>query len=683
MDTSQPKGMKPSDFRKKVTFREDSELSTDDTPAPRQRNSGFRSLISQAPPILRRRDPEDGTANLQQGQAGPSNKNVKEITLPDTSDEEYWWDTRSGDSRLRPTYRPMARSTPVEPELLISSDDPENDVRGPIRMDRIEEEATDESSTEVEEQLDRRMSFKVSDTIPPGIFYPSFMGNPESKLRIKLINQSLTAKNDNILHFLSADCECTTPISKLLIDIGKIDKRRLLESKPKKGQIITTLASKFRIFTGILKLKNFEEYTIQDLTTALENLADALKHYEIKTLRISKLHDMTDKITFSNFIDIIKKTLAKCDCTLYICYGTTSIPPDDVHEEILREHHDSLIGGHRGVTKTYRRIREKFFWPGLKQDVTEYIRNCSGCQELKLVRIKNKEPMVITDTPIEPFDKISIDTVGPRPVTTNGNKHILTIQDNLTKYCIAVPIENLKAETIADALARNLIAIYGAPRIILSDRAPELIGKVMQQLAEIFRIKQVSTSGYHPQSNGSLERSHLILTEFIRQYIEKYEDWDKIVPFAVFSYNTSNHESTNFTPYELVFGKLARTPSSFPSNRTETYTSYMSELVTRLNDLRAFATESLIKSKHRSKRLYDRKTRYHDYSCGDWVYVQKEARENKLDKTYVGPYKIVDVLEKNNVVLQTSNNKRILKHVDKIKPSYHSKNNNASSENSD
>ena len=99
----QSKGIRPSDFKKKVTSRDDSGSSTDEAPAPRQRNSGFRSLISQAPPILRRQNTEDNTADPSATQNGPSNKNLKEITLPDTSDEEYWWDSRSGDCRLRPT----------------------------------------------------------------------------------------------------------------------------------------------------------------------------------------------------------------------------------------------------------------------------------------------------------------------------------------------------------------------------------------------------------------------------------------------------------------------------------------------------------------------------------------------------------------------------------------------------
>lgn len=94
---------------------------------------------------------------------------------------------------------------------------------------------------------------------------------------------------------------------------------------------------------------------------------------------------------------------------------------------VFKEALDSLVGGHRRITKIYRRIREKYHWPVMKNDITEYIRNCQSCQEFELVRIKNKEPTVITDTPLEPFFKIAIDTMGSLPTTPNGKKYILTV----------------------------------------------------------------------------------------------------------------------------------------------------------------------------------------------------------------------------------------------------------------
>ena len=106
------------------------------------------------------------------------------------------------------------------------------------------------------------------------------------------------------------------------------------------------------------------------------------------------------------------------------------------------ENHQSKIGGHKGVNKTYKRIRERFFWPGIKEQVTEFVRRCNTCQEQKIIRAKTHEPMIITDTPIDTFDKVSLDTVGPLPTTSDGNKHLLTMQDNLSKYCLAVHNSN-------------------------------------------------------------------------------------------------------------------------------------------------------------------------------------------------------------------------------------------------
>lgn len=78
--------------------------------------------------------------------------------------------------------------------------------------------------------------------------------------------------------------------------------------------------------------------------------------------------------------------------------------------------------------------------------------------------------MIVSDTALHAFDEIAIDSVGPLKITPRGNKHILTVQDNLTRYCIAVAVPDIKAVTIVDALARHVIAIVGAAQVIISDQ---------------------------------------------------------------------------------------------------------------------------------------------------------------------------------------------------------------------
>ena len=77
---------------------------------------------------------------------------------------------------------------------------------------------------------------------------------------------------------------------------------------------------------------------------------------------MSKQNNLTDKIPFSTFLDTLKEALQNCECKISVCYGSTPPPsPDDIRNKIIEENHDSVIGGHRGITKTYIRIREKYF----------------------------------------------------------------------------------------------------------------------------------------------------------------------------------------------------------------------------------------------------------------------------------------------------------------------------------
>ncbi|KMQ87923.1 reverse transcriptase r [Lasius niger] len=81
-------------------------------------------------------------------------------------------------------------------------------------------------------------------------------------------------------------------------------------------------------------------------------------------------------------------------------------------------------------------------------------------------------------------------------------------------------------------------------------------------VARKFKIKHCKTTAYRPQANGSVERSHQVLWEYLKQYVDKNNEWDKCLKLASFSYNISVHEGTRHTPHELVFGKLARVPTS-------------------------------------------------------------------------------------------------------------------------
>ena len=187
----------------------------------------------------------------------------------------------------------------------------------------------------------------------------------------------------------------------------------------------------------------------------MQALKLAMKQTRTRTIRVSKVNDRLDNISVNIIRDTIRKKFIGEDVTFTICSGEVQIPLPEQRRSIIKEFHSSLTGGHKGITKTYRRIRERFHWPNMREDIQDFIRICRSCQLQKLVRIKTRQPMIITDTPADAFDKVCLDLVGPLPTTPSGNKYVLTMQDQLTKFCVGVPIANKRASTVSDAFAQK------------------------------------------------------------------------------------------------------------------------------------------------------------------------------------------------------------------------------------
>ena len=59
--------------------------------------------------------------------------------------------------------------------------------------------------------------------------------------------------------------------------------------------------------------------------------------------------------------------------TITLCHGKIKVSPVEIRPKIIAEYHGSLIGGHKGITKTYHRIRERYTWPGLRDEISEFI----------------------------------------------------------------------------------------------------------------------------------------------------------------------------------------------------------------------------------------------------------------------------------------------------------------------
>ena len=212
-----------------------------------------------------------------------------------------------------------------------------------------------------------------------------------------------------------------------------------------------------------------------------------------------------------------------------------------------------------------------------------------------------------------PFEKCYLDVVGPLPVTQENNRYILTFQDDLSKYVVVVRIGQRDAETVARAFVEEIVLTYGTPQILQTDQGTNFVSEVFRNTCKILRIKRIQSTAFRPESQGSIERSHRVLAEYLRHYVkEDQTNWDQWVAFATYVYNTTEHSATGFTPFELLFGHPSALPFAIkgPPEPQYNYDHYVSELRSGLTaDGSPAAHKNLIASKGTSKERCDKTAR--------------------------------------------------------------------------
>lgn len=324
---------------------------------------------------------------------------------------------------------------------------------------------------------------------------------------------------------------------------------------------------------------------------------------------------------------------------------------------IIKQYHDSPIGGHLGINRLYKKLKSLYSWSNMKQTITEYVKSCSLCKTNKH-HIPLKTQAIVTTTPNKPFDIVSIDTVGPFALTEKGNRYAVTMQCDLSKYVIAVPVPDKAATTIAKAVVDKCILVFGPMKCIKTDQGTEYKG-VFDEVCKLLRIDHKCSTAYHPQTIGALERNHKCLNEYLRIFgNERQNDWDEWLMFYCFCYNTTPNIQHNFTPFELIFGKKLNTFEFCDKNQIDplyNLDSYQKELKFRLQVTHNNVMKTINNEKIKRTNETNSKIVASDIGIGDIVYLQIENR-HKLEPIYSGPYKVTKV-SSSNAVITDSNNK--------------------------
>jgi hypothetical protein len=346
--------------------------------------------------------------------------------------------------------------------------------------------------------------------------------------------------------------------------------------------------------------------------------------------------------------------------------------PASMISTVLEAFHDHPLSGHFGIRRTLCKLRGRFWWPNMRQAVEHHISSCQQCSKHNIVRGKTPGHLKSFDPPADVFQILHMDFWGPVRPSARGNRYVLVLTDNLSKYVIAKPMPNNTAKAAADFIMNEFIMVHGAPERLISDNGVHFNNALMKTITSATHIAHAFSASYHPQTNGQVERFNATFcTQLAKYYDEDKDDWDDYLQSVVYAYNTGIHATTGFTPYELAFGRRQKSPFDSTSNSVTLPRpdDFYKRLQRTRSTLLKQAQENIRHQQQLSKQRYDTHRKDMSYSIGDFVFLKVCTGRTKLDQRWIGPYRVINKTGDQNYIVQDDKTGRTnCAHVGQLQP---------------
>ncbi len=289
---------------------------------------------------------------------------------------------------------------------------------------------------------------------------------------------------------------------------------------------------------------------------------------------------------------------------------------------------------HPGIRATQRLIAGRFVWRGCAADVAKWCRECQQCGRSK-VTVQEKTAVKPITVPSARFWHVHVDIVGPLPVAASGASYLLTIIDRCTRWPEAVPLRGISAQECADAFLAGWVARHGVPHTITTDRGTQFTGAVWACLCGTLKMRHITTTAFHPQSNGMVERLHRQLKDGLRAR-QAAAQWLEHLPWVLLGIRAAPKEDSGISAAEAVFGGQLALPG---------------QLVDPAGAVSLPLSEAAV---DKGLSIPLRARSYAEAAGGrpsvlqgaEYVYVRRGPAGGPFQSAYEGPYKVVSKEEK-------------------------------------
>ncbi|GJU10627.1 reverse transcriptase domain-containing protein [Tanacetum coccineum] len=317
---------------------------------------------------------------------------------------------------------------------------------------------------------------------------------------------------------------------------------------------------------------------------------------------------------------------------------------------IIDEAHKSRYSVHPRTDKMYYVLRDMYWWPGIKKDITLYVSKCLTYSKIKAEHQRPSSLLQQPEIPEWKWKRISMDFITKLPRTKNRHDAICVIMDKLTKSAYCLPIrEDYKMDRLARLYLNEIIIRNGVSISIIFDRDSRFTSRFWQSMQEALGTQLDMSTTYHPQTDGQSKRTIQTLKDMLRACVMDFRgSWDVHLSLVEFSYNNSYHSSVRCAPFEALYGRKCRSPKLWAKVGEGQLIGL--ELVQETTKKISQIKDMLKAACDRQKSYAGQRRKPLEFSVGDhvllkvspWKGVVRFGKNGKLAPRYVGPFEITE-----------------------------------------